>query len=302
VRVRVTVPGSSANFGPGFDVLGVALAVHNVAELTEIDGLTVDVEGEGQASLPRDERNVVVRGARLVYDATKHPFRGLAVRQRNHIPPGRGLGSSASAWLLGILGANALLGEPLGQDALMDLAVGQEGHPDNLGASLRGGVTVTCWDAETRAVVSLPVPDGVEFAVLVPDFEASTAAARAALPASYPRADAVYNVVRVALLVGAWTQARWELVGQAMGDRLHQPYRSRALFPWLDGVLAAARGAGALGAALSGAGPSVLGLAPAGRGAAVAKAMGEALGRAGHPGRGLVLPADTRGARVERLA
>jgi homoserine kinase len=87
-----------------------------------------------------------------------------------------------------------------------------------------------------------------------------------------------------------------------MGDRLHQPYRSRALFPWLDGVLAAARGAGALGAALSGAGPSVLGLAPAGRGAAVAKAMGEALGRAGHPGRGLVLPADTRGARVERLA
>ena len=183
----------------------------------------------------------------------------------------------------------------------MDLAVGQEGHPDNLGASLRGGVTVTCWDAEIRAVVSLPVPDGVEFAVLVPDFEASTAAARAALPASYPRPDAVYNVVRVALLVGAWTQARWDLVGQAMGDRLHQPYRSRAMFPWLDGVLAAARGAGAFGAALSGAGPSVLGLAPAGRGAVVARAMSEALGKAGHTGRGLVLPADTRGARVERL-
>jgi homoserine kinase len=163
-------------------------------------------------------------------------------------------------------------------------------------------VTITCWDAETRAVVSLPVPDGVEFAVLVPDFEASTVAARAALPESYPRPDAVYNVGRVALLVGAWTQARWELVGQAMGDRLHQPYRSRAMFPWLDGVLAAARGAGALGAALSGAGPSVLGLAPAGRGAGVAAAMREALSGAGHPGRGLVLPADTRGARVERLA
>jgi homoserine kinase len=242
-----------------------------------------------------------VRGARLVYEAAGRPFRGLAIHQRNRIPPGRGLGSSGSAWLAGILGANALLGEPLGRDGVMDLAVAQEGHPDNLGASLHGGVTVTCWDAETRAIVALPVPDGIEFALLVPDFEASTAAARAALPASYPGPDAVYNVVRVALLVAAWTQARWDLVGQAMTDRLHQPYRGRAMFPWLDGVLAAARGAGALGAALSGAGPSVLGLAPAGGGEAVAGAMTAALARAGHTGRGHVLGADIRGAQVEQL-
>ena len=168
----------------------------------------------------------------------------------------------------------------------MDLAVGQEGHPDNVGAALHGGVTATCWDGETRAVVAMPVPDGVEFAVLVPGFEASTAAARAALPASYPRPDAVYNVGRAALLVAAWTQGRFDLVGQAMGDRLHQPYRARAMFPWLDGVLAAARAAGALGAALSGAGPSVLGVAPAGRGAAVARAMEEALRPGGPPGPG----------------
>ena len=282
-------------------MLGVALAIHNVVELSEADGLTVEVEGEGKASLPRDERNVVVRGARLVYEAAGRSFRGLAVHQQNRIPPGRGLGSSGSAWLAGILGANALLGDPLGRDTVMDLAVGQEGHPDNLGASLHGGVTVTCWDAETRAIVSLPVPEGVEFAVLVPDFEASTSAARAALPASYPRGDAVYNVARVALLVAAWTQARWDVVGQAMTDRLHQPYRGRTMFPWLDGVLAAARRAGALGAALSGAGPSVLGLAPAGRGEAVAGAMAAALASAGHAGRGQVLRADTRGAQVERL-
>jgi homoserine kinase len=301
VRVRVTVPASSANFGPGFDVLGVALALHNVAELAEADRLTVEIEGEGAERLPRDGQNVVVRGARLVYEAAARPFRGLTVRQWNRIPPSRGLGSSGTAWLAGILGANALLGTPLGLDAVMDLAVGQEGHPDNLGASLHGGVTATCWDAETRAVVSLPVPEAVEFAVLVPDFEASTAAARATLPASYPRPDAVYNVGRVALLVAAWTQARWDLVGQAMGDRLHQPYRGRIMFPWLDGVLAAARAAGALGAALSGAGPSVLGVALAGRGAAVARAMTEALARAGHGGRGHVLGADIRGAQVERL-
>jgi homoserine kinase len=302
VRVRVTVPASSANFGPGFDVLGVALALHNVAELAEADALSVEIEGEGAASLPRDERNVVVRGARLVYEAAGRPFRGLAVRQQNRIPPGRGLGSSGSAWLAGMLGANALLGSPLGPDAVMDLAVRQEGHPDNLGASLHGGVTVTCWDDETRSVVSLPVPEGVEFAVLVPDFEASTAAARAALPASYPKGDAVYNVIRVALLVAAWTQARWDVVGQAMSDRLHQPYRGRAMFPWLEGVMAAARGAGAMGAALSGAGPSVLGLAPAGAGAAVASAMIEALRRAGHSGSARVMAADTQGAQVERLA
>jgi homoserine kinase len=301
VRVRVTVPASSANFGPGFDVLGVALALHNVAELEESDSLSVEIEGEGAARLPRDGRNVVVRGARLVYEAAGRRLGGLAIRQRNGIPPGRGLGSSGSAWLAGILGANALLGSPLGPSAVMDLAVGQEGHPDNLGASLHGGVTVTCWDAETRSVVSLPVPEGVEFAVLVPDFEASTAAARAALPATYPKADAVYNVIRVALLVAAWTQARWDVVGQAMNDRLHQPYRGRAMFPWLDGVLGAAREAGAMGAALSGAGPSVLGLAPAGSGAAVASAMAEALQRAGHSGSARVLAADTQGAQVELL-
>lgn len=301
MRVRVTVPASSTNLGPGFDVLGVALALHNLAELAEHDGLAVEIEGEGAASLPRDGRNIVVRGARLVYEAAGRPFRGLAVRQRNRIPPSRGLGSSASAWLAGVLGANALLGEPLGSDALMDLAVGQEGHPDNVGAALHGGVTVTCWDGETRAVVALPASDAVEFAVLVPAFEASTAAARAALPASYPRADAVYNVGRVALLVAAWTLARWDLVGQAMGDRLHQPYRARAMFPWLDAVLTAARGAGALGAALSGAGPAVLGMAPPGGGAGVARAMEEALAAAGHAGRGHVLGADNRGAHVERL-
>jgi homoserine kinase len=297
----VTVPASSANFGPGFDVLGVALALYNVAELAESDTLSVEIEGEGATGLPRDGRNVLVRGARLVYEATGRRFIGLAVRQRNRIPPGRGLGSSGSAWLAGILGANALLGSPLGPDAVMDLAVGQEGHPDNLGASLHGGVTVTCWDEEVRSIASLPVPEGVEFAVLIPDFEASTAAARAALPASYPRADAVYNVTRVALLVAAWTQARWDVVGQAMNDRLHQPYRGRAMFPWLDGVLTAAREAGALGAALSGAGPSVLGLARAGTGAVVAGAMTEALGRAGHSGSARVLAADTQGAQVELL-
>jgi homoserine kinase len=300
MRVRVRVPATSANLGPGFDVLGIALALHNVVEVAESDRVAVTIDGEGAGTLPRDERHVAVRGARLVYEAAGRPFRGLAVQQRNAIPPSRGLGSSASAWLGGILAANALLGEPLPPDAVMDLAVAQEGHPDNLAAALHGGLTVTCWDAEVRAVVALPVPDELEFPVLVPAFEASTATARAALPASYARADAAYNVGRVALLLAAWTRGRWDLVGRAMGDRLHQPQRARALFPWLDAVLHEARQAGALGAALSGAGPSVLGIARAGHGATVATAMERALAAAGHRGRARLLRADREGARVER--
>ena len=243
-----------------------------------------------------------MQGARLVYEAAGRRFRGLRVRQLNRIPPSRGLGSSATAWLGGMLGANALLGGVLGGEAVMELAVRQEGHPDNLGAAVHGGLTVTCWDADVRAVVSLPVPPGLRFGLLVPDRDASTAEARAALPASYVRADAVFNVGRTALLLAALARERWDLLGAAMADRLHQPYRGRALFPWLERVVAAARSAGALGAALSGAGPSVLAVAREGEADGVARAMQDALGREGLRSRTLVLGVDPHGARVAEFS
>lgn len=302
LHARVTVPATSANFGPGFDVLGLALALHNEVELAEHDGIAIEIEGEGASRLPRDGRSIVVRGAKLVYEVTGRRFRGLRVRQRNRIPSSRGLGSSASAWLGGMLGANALLGGPLSREAVMDLAVGQEGHPDNLAAALYGGLTVTCWDSEGRAVVTLPVPPSLTFALLVPAMEASTAAARAALPPSYARADAVYNVSRTALLLAALARERWDLLGLAMGDRLHQPYRARALFPWLERVFGAARAAGAAGVALSGAGPSVLAVVHDRDATRVAEAMREALGREGMPGTGRVLAADRVGAHVEEFS
>jgi homoserine kinase len=302
VRVRVRVPATSANLGPGFDALGLALALHNEAELAEAPGIEIIIQGEGTGRLPRDATHLVVRGARLVYEAAGRPFPGLRVVQRNRIPPSRGLGSSASAWLQGLLGANALLGNPLSREAIMDLAVSQEGHADNLAAALHGGLTVTCWDGEARAVVSLPVPAGLRFALLVPDQEASTAEARATLPGSYSRADAAYNVGRAALLVATLARRRFDLLATAMGDRLHQPYRARALYPWLDRVLDAARVAGGLGAALSGAGPAVLAVCRKGEASAVARAMRAALSDAGLVGRGRVLAADSRGVRVEQLS
>jgi homoserine kinase len=262
----------------------------------------VEIEGEGAGRLPRDERSLVVRGARLVHEAAGRPFRGVRVRQVNRIPASRGLGSSASAWLGGMLGANALLGAPLAMPAVLALAVQQEGHPDNVAAALHGGLTVTCWDADVRAAVSLPVPALLRFVVLVPDREASTAEARAALPPGYSRADAVFNVGRVALFLAALVGERWDLLGAAMADRLHQPYRSRALFPWLPTVVAAAREAGALGAALSGAGPSVLALTREADGEAVGRAMQDALAGERLGSRVLVLGADRQGARVATLA
>lgn len=270
--------------------------------IAEAEGISVVIEGEGADRLPRDGRSAVVRGARLVYERVGQRFRGLRVEQRNRIPPSRGLGSSASAWLGGILGANALLGGPLSAEAVMDLAVGQEGHPDNLAAALHGGLAVTCWDAEARAVLTLPLPPGILFALLVPDLPASTAAARAALPASYSRADAVYNVQRTALLLASLSRGRFDLLGAAMGDRLHQPYRARALFPWLDGVFRAARAQGAAGVALSGAGPSVLAVVHHADAAGVARAMQTTLAEAGLAGRGWVLTADPDGARVEQFS
>lgn len=301
-RVRVTVPATSANVGPGFDALGLALALYNEIELTEADGIHVAIEGEGADRLPRDGRNLIVRGARRVYQAAGRAFGGLRVRQWNRIPPSRGLGSSATAWLGGMVGANALLGAPLPTDAVMALAVQEEGHPDNLAAALHGGLTVTCWDAEARAVVTLPVPAALRFALLVPDREASTAEARAALPASYSREDAVFNVARTGLLVAALARERWDLLGAAMADRLHQPYRSRALFPWLDRVIAAGRAAGGLGAALSGAGPSVLAVALESDAKGVAEAMHEALTGEGVGARTLVLAGDAHGVRVTQFS
>jgi homoserine kinase len=242
-----------------------------------------------------------VRGARLVHEAAGRPFRGLRVRQLNRIPPSRGLGSSATAWLGGILGANRLLGGPLDPEQVMELAVRQEGHPDNLAAAVHGGFTVTCWDADLRAMVPLPVPPALRFALLVPRQEASTAEARAVLPAAYPRADAVFNVGRTALLLAALVRERWELLGGAMADRLHQPYRGRALFPWLEPVFAAARAAGAHGVALSGAGPSVLAIASPDTAPLVARAMQDAFRREGGESGTLVLGADLGGARVVDL-
>jgi homoserine kinase len=299
MRVRVRVPATSANLGPGFDALGLALSLYNEVTLEPAPTIEVSVEGEGKGRLDPGPRNVVVRGVRMAHEAAGRPFPGARLRCVNGIPLSRGLGSSAAAWVAGLVGGNALLGDPLDRHGLLALAARAEGHPDNVTAALLGGLTVSCATGEGIAAVSLPGPGDVAWVVLVPDIEASTREARAVLPDTVPRADAVFNVQRVSLLLAALATGRADLLATAMHDRLHQPYRRR-LFPWMDAVMSAARDAGALGCVLSGAGPSILAaVRPSGE--AVASAMERALRSAGIGGRALALAVDTAGTTVERL-
>jgi homoserine kinase len=277
VSVRVRVPATSANLGAGFDALGLALALYNEVMADEADGTTVRIDGEGVGRLATNDRNVVARAVRLAFEAAGRPFHGVALTCVNRIPTARGLGSSAAAWVGGLVAGNALLGTPLQRDALLDLAARAEGHPDNVAAALLGGLTVSCATAEGIRAVSLPVPPTLRWIVLVPDFSSATAEARGVLPSSVPRGDAVFNVQRVALLLAGLQAGRTDLLGVALDDRLHQPYRRR-LFPWMPDVVAAARRAGALGCVLSGAGPSLLAaVADDDATTKVAQAMEEAL-------------------------
>jgi len=294
VRVHVRVPATSANLGPGFDALGLALALHNEVVAEERDGVSVSIEGEGADRLARDASNLVARGVKLAYEAAGRSFKGCALECVNRIPTARGLGSSAAAWVGGLVAGNALLGSPLSSDALLALAARAEGHPDNVAAAIFGGLTVSCGSADGVTAVTLPVPKNFAWVVLVPEVTSATAEARTLLPRSVPREDAVFNVQRVALLLAGLQAALPGALAVALEDRLHQPYRLK-LYPWMPEVAAAARVAGALGCVLSGAGPSLLAVV-AGDGGAVGRAMEEALAKAHVRGKARILDVDSAGA------
>ncbi|HEU5319644.1 MAG TPA: homoserine kinase, partial [Methylomirabilota bacterium] len=225
LTAHVRVPATSANLGPGFDSLGLALALHNEVTAREADDVVVRVEGEGAGRLPGGADNVVARGVRLAYEAAGRPFKGCLIGCHNRIPPARGLGSSAAAWVGGLAAGNALLGGPLTREALLALAARAEGHPDNVAAAVLGGLTVSGARGDTVIAVALPVPPGLRWIALVPRVTSATAEARAVLPASVPRADAVFNVQRVALLLAGLQAGRPDVLAAALEDRLHEPYR-----------------------------------------------------------------------------
>lgn len=267
-EVTVTVPATSANLGPGFDSLGLALALRDEVrvrvEAAAAPEVTIHVEGAGSGTLPRDASHLVVRSLHTAYDGLGLPRPHLSVWCTNRIPQGRGLGSSAAAVVAGILAARGLngpVGDLLDDGAVLRLATGLEGHPDNAAACLLGGLTVAWTEGQTVRAVRCDVSPQVRAVLLVPDAELSTREARGMLPPTVPHLDAAHAAGRAALLVVAMT-GRPDLLLAATEDRLHQSYRAAAM-PASADLVARLRAAG-VAAVVSGAGPSVLALLPDG--------------------------------------
>lgn len=295
--VTVRVPATIANWGPAFDALGVAITVYNTVQLEIAASPVVQIAGHGQGVLPEDPTNLIYRAAAGVAQRAGRSA-AFAIRCRNGIPLGRGLGSSAAAIVGGAVAANAALGAPLSREALLDAAWRLEGHPDNVAPALVGGAVLTDAAGETLRWTRIVPSWDAALVVAVPEFAVATGRARAVLPGQVPFADAAANVSRTAWLVMAMVAGRPELLSTGMDDRLHQPYR-RGLVPGMEDVFAAARGAGAYGAALCGSGPSVLAVSPSAKADAVGRRMVEAFGAAGHPATSLRVNVDERGATVE---
>ena len=293
-RVTVRVPATIANFGAGFDVLAAAVGVHAEVTLAPARSPQVAVTG---VDVPQDSSNLIYRSAAAV--AQRAGYAGsFALQAHSPIPLRSGLGSSAAAIVGGAVAASRLLGDPLGADELLRITTELEGHPDNVAAALLGGVVVvTRDDAVMRWARILP---GFPLAVVLvtPALQIETAAARAVLPRQVSLEDAVYNLGHMGLLLIALAQGRPELLRHALTDRLHQPYR-RHLVPGFDKVTAAAIGAGAYGAVLSGSGPTIAALAPPASAQGVGEAMVEAFQRAGVGSRAIVTGIEAQGALEE---
>lgn len=282
--VRVRVPATTANLGPGFDAVGMALDLYNEITVTESDEPAVDVRGEGKESLPGDASNLVYRAAEKAAERVGRRVPPLRIQCTNRIPLARGMGSSAAAIAGGMAAANALLQLHLEPETILALAAQMEGHPDNVSPALLGGVVVSVLDSEGKVrSIRMPAPKDLTAVLAVPDYHLSTSKARAALPETVSLRDAVFNVSRTALLIAALQSGRHDLLATAMEDCLHQPYRA-ALVPGLSKVLRSAVEAGACGAAMSGAGPSVVALCSGSTGSdtrRVAHAMTDAFREAG---------------------
>ena len=300
------MPATSANLGPGFDALGLALDLWNTLDLSPGDADALVATGEGQTELAGCQTTIAHDGAHRVLRALGCDVLGVHLQMHNEIPLARGLGSSSAAIVGGMLAANAWAqaahGKSLSPRQLLQMATQIEGHPDNVAPALMGGLVAAACEqtGETLdvAAVRVPIKNWPQFAVWIPDAELSTHKARGVLPANVSRADAIYNLSRAALLVAALTTGDFDALREALKDRLHQAQRA-PLVPGFDAIVDAATGAGALGATLSGAGPTILAwIAPDADAENVRAQMEASAGSSHVAGRALLLSASESGATV----
>jgi homoserine kinase len=269
--LRMFAPASTANLGPAFDCLGLALDLWNETEIAIGDETRIEIEGEGAEALPRDESHLVIRVARALYaHLDEAPPAGWQLRARNRVPLNSGLGSSAAATATGLLAANRLSGARLPLDELLTIGAAVEGHADNLAAALYGGLMLVNQNGEKLRAQRIDILP-LSCVVVLPEVQISTQEARAALPRQVPLADAVANIGRSLALLEALREGDIAAMATAMQDRLHQLYRM-PLIPGAQEALEAAQAAGGA-AALSGAGPSLIAFVEAGREKAVSEAL-----------------------------
>jgi len=295
--IRVQVPATTANLGPGFDCLGMALQLYNSVEVSVSPaGLHIDVLGEGGGDIPRDEKNMVYQAAVKVFKHMNMPVPGMRFRLTNNIPVSRGLGSSTAAIVGGMIAANIISGHKLSTKEIINLAYGIEEHPDNIAASVLGGIVVAVHAEGEVKCQKIPVPANMKAVVTIPDFALPTKTSREALPQQVPIGDVVFNLGRIALLISALYTGDLNMIGTAMEDRIHQPYRM-SFVPGIKKVFAAAKLAGAKGIALSGSGPAII--AYSNRNADhIARVMGDTFRQNGVMARSMVLDIAPVGARA----
>jgi homoserine kinase len=260
--VSVRVPATTANIGPGFDCLGAALTLYNefwVERLPDGSPLTIEVTGVDAERVTTDATNLAYRSFLKVYQELGQTPPAVKVAIALGVPLARGLGSSATAIVGGLMTANVLAGSPLSDDAVMQLAIAIEGHPDNVVPALRGGCVLSA-GGERWTICDVPWHEAIVPIVAIPDFELSTAEARRVLPQSYSRADAIFNMAHLGLLLRGLETGQGEWLHSALDDRIHQPYR-KTLIAGYDAVRQAALDSGAYGMVISGAGPTLLALA-----------------------------------------
>ncbi len=302
--IQVSVPATTANLGPGFDCLGAAWTLHNDFRFTRLaDGETLQIEakGEGADKLTTDETNFVYQSFSKLFAHLKQPVPPVRIEIDAAIPLSRGLGSSATAIVGGLVGANAFVGEPLSREAIAALATEIEGHPDNVVPALMGGCRLAASGIDQDwEICELPWHEDIIPILAIPDFTLSTEKARQVLPESYSRADAIFSASHLGLLVRALDTGRVDWLRAALQDRIHEPYRTQ-LISGRDVVQRAAIAAGAHGVVISGAGPTLLALGTENKARAIADVMAHAWKSCGTAAQAHVLAINNAGTVSQTL-
>lgn len=295
--IRVKIPATSANLGPGFDCLGLALQLHNIITVETNRPFKITLSGSYYDGIPTNESNLVWQTMCRFWELIHYPTPSLALTLENNIPPSRGLGSSSAAIVGGLVAANAIAGSPYSKYELLQVANAIEGHPDNVTPALYGGITLSIpTDGGILPRILSQTPN-FKTVVVIPNTPLNTAKARGILPPDVSRKDAVFNISHVGLLVEAFIREEYSLLKEGMRDTLHQKQRA-VLIPGLLETLEAALHAGAYGAALSGSGPTLMAIIPESVQNDVGQRMITMMEEYGIKAQAIILDIDTRGASL----